>query len=79
MIVPDYLSEMRKLEYFMGYPCDKEDCSLYKAWEEQGLINIKPKSNPMIVLLCLSCHHFNKFDHYKVIKQEVKEKKEEKK
>jgi len=66
-MIPDFLAPLRKMEYFTGYPCDKEDCALYKSWEEPGSIQeLKPRSNPTIVMLCLACRNFKTYDHYKV-------------
>lgn len=65
-MIPDFLAPLRKMDYFKGHPCDKEDCALYMAWDEQSVIEMKPKSNPTIVMLCIACKNFNQFDHYKV-------------
>lgn len=77
-MIPDFLVPLRKMEYFTGYPCDKEDCALYKSWDEQSVIAMKPKSNPTIVMLCSACRNFKTFDHYKVEPKVEETKKDEK-
>lgn len=77
-MIPDFLIPLRNMNYFIGYPCDKEDCALYKSWDAQSLIEMKPKSNPSIVMLCLACRNFKTFDHYKVEPKIEEVKKEDK-